>query len=159
MVSGSGVDGTGVRVDGTVWGSPHGFGRRVCHCSCGIVTHHEGLHARLHRFSAIPDSPGPSPHEGRYSQLILKQPRLLTLPTLATTSPARPESAKTASLPRDAPYSIQGHSKSGTGSAEQFLPRCSPLVSRPQYSLRLTLHPSRLLGRMLKQPVQQGRSE
>jgi len=36
--------------------------------------------------------------------------RLLTRPTPATTSPARPESAKTASSPRDAPYPMQGRS-------------------------------------------------
>ena len=34
--------------------------------------------------------------------------RLLTRPTLAATSPAHPESAKTASLPRDAPCPKQG---------------------------------------------------
>ena len=34
--------------------------------------------------------------------------RLLTRPTLAATSPARPESAETASLPRDAPCPKQG---------------------------------------------------
>jgi hypothetical protein len=36
--------------------------------------------------------------------------RLLTRPSLADTSPARPESAKTASSPRDAPCPKQGHS-------------------------------------------------
>ena len=35
---------------------------------------------------------------------------LLTLPTLADTSPARPESAKTASSPKDAPWPKQGRS-------------------------------------------------
>ena len=37
--------------------------------------------------------------------------RLHTRPTLATISPFRPESAKTASSPWDAPYPKQGHSK------------------------------------------------
>ena len=36
---------------------------------------------------------------------------LLTRPTLATISPSRPESAKTASSPWDAPYPKQGRSK------------------------------------------------
>jgi hypothetical protein len=40
---------------------------------------------------------------------MLKKARLLTRPTLAATSPARPESAKTASSPRDAPCPKQGH--------------------------------------------------
>src|SRR2546422_2546299 len=39
---------------------------------------------------------------------MLKKARLLTRPTLAATSPARPESAKTASSPRDAPCPKQG---------------------------------------------------
>ena len=37
--------------------------------------------------------------------------RLLTRPTLAATSPARPESAKTASSPKDAPCPKQGRSE------------------------------------------------
>ena len=37
--------------------------------------------------------------------------RLLTLPTLAAISPARPESAKTDSSPRDAPFPKQGRSE------------------------------------------------
>ena len=41
---------------------------------------------------------------------MLKKARLLTRPTLAATSPARPDSAKTASSPRDAPYPKQGRS-------------------------------------------------
>ena len=39
---------------------------------------------------------------------MLKKAGLLTRPTPAITSPARPESAKTASSPRDAPYPMQG---------------------------------------------------
>jgi len=39
----------------------------------------------------------------RTSGRMLKKARLLTRPTLAATSPARPESAKTASSPKDAP--------------------------------------------------------
>ena len=39
---------------------------------------------------------------------MLKKSRLLIRPTLAATSPARPEPAKTASLPKDAPYPMQG---------------------------------------------------
>ena len=35
---------------------------------------------------------------------MLKQAGFLTRPTLATTSPTLPESAKTASSPRDAPF-------------------------------------------------------
>ena len=42
---------------------------------------------------------------------MLKKARLLTHPTLAATSPARPESAKTASSPRDAPCPKQGRSE------------------------------------------------
>ena len=41
---------------------------------------------------------------------MLKKARLLTRPTPAVTSPARPESAKTASSPRDAPCPMQGRS-------------------------------------------------
>jgi hypothetical protein len=41
---------------------------------------------------------------------MLKKARLLTRPTLAATSPARPESAKTASSPRGATYPMQGRS-------------------------------------------------
>ena len=41
---------------------------------------------------------------------MLKQAELLTRPTLATISPARPESAKTASPPRNAPFPKQGRS-------------------------------------------------
>ena len=41
---------------------------------------------------------------------ILKKARLLTRPTPATISPSRPESAKTDSLPCDAPCPKQGHS-------------------------------------------------
>ncbi len=37
--------------------------------------------------------------------------RLLTRPTLATISPSRPESTKTASPPRDAPCPKQGRSE------------------------------------------------
>ena len=43
---------------------------------------------------------------------MLKKASLLTRPTLATTSPARPESAKTASSPWDALYPRQGPSNS-----------------------------------------------
>jgi hypothetical protein len=39
---------------------------------------------------------------------MLKKAGRLTRPTLAATSPARPESAKTASSPRDAPCPKQG---------------------------------------------------
>ena len=53
---------------------------------------------------------------------------LLTRPTLAVTSPARPESAKTVSLPRDTPCPRQGRSS----------------VADP----RFTFHASRLLGAM-----------
>ena len=41
---------------------------------------------------------------------MLKKAKLLTRPTLAATAPARPESAKTASSPRDAPCPKQGRS-------------------------------------------------
>ena len=54
--------------------------------------------------------PVPSQHSLR----MLKKARLLTRPTLAATAPARPESAKTASLPWDAPYSKQGRSECST---------------------------------------------
>ena len=49
---------------------------------------------------------------GRIPGRMLKTFRLLTRPTLAATSPARPESAKTASSPRDAPYPMQGRNSS-----------------------------------------------
>ena len=42
---------------------------------------------------------------------MLKKARLLTSPTLAVISPSRPKSAKTASLPRDAPCPKQGRSE------------------------------------------------
>ncbi len=42
---------------------------------------------------------------------MLKKARLLTRPTLAVISPARPESAKTDSSPWDAPYPMQGRSE------------------------------------------------
>ena len=42
---------------------------------------------------------------------MLKTARLLTRPTLATISPSRPESAKKASSPWDAPYPKQGRSE------------------------------------------------
>ena len=49
------------------------------------------------------------------SQLTLrrmfKKARLLTRPTLAATTPTRPESAKTASSPKDAPCPRQGRSE------------------------------------------------
>ncbi|TKS58004.1 MAG: hypothetical protein EWM73_03651 [Nitrospira sp.] len=48
---------------------------------------------------------------GRTLYRMLKKASLLTRPTLATTSPARPESAKTASPPKDAPCPKQGRSK------------------------------------------------
>ena len=54
------------------------------------------------------------PHLADGPSRMLKQARLLTRPTLATTSPARPESAKTASLPRDAPCPKQGRSEGGS---------------------------------------------
>ena len=41
---------------------------------------------------------------------MLKEAGLLTRPTLAVTSPARPKSAETASSPRDAPCPKQGRS-------------------------------------------------
>jgi len=41
---------------------------------------------------------------------MLKKTRLLTRPTLVVISPSRPESAKTASSPRDAPFPKQGRS-------------------------------------------------
>jgi hypothetical protein len=49
----------------------------------------------------------------RTSRRMLKKARLLTHPTLAVISPARPESAKTDSSPWDAPYSAQGRSERG----------------------------------------------
>jgi len=47
---------------------------------------------------------------------MLKMSRLLTRPTPAATLPARPESAKTAPSPRDAPFRWQGRSE-GRGEA------------------------------------------
>jgi hypothetical protein len=48
---------------------------------------------------------------GAHSRRMLNKARLLTCPALATTSPYRPESAKTASSPKDAPYPMQGCSE------------------------------------------------
>ena len=48
--------------------------------------------------------------KGKHFRRALKKARLLTLPTPAVISPARPESAKTASSPRDAPFRGQGRS-------------------------------------------------
>jgi len=45
---------------------------------------------------------------------MLKKARLLTRPTLAAISPDRPESAKTASSPRDALFHGQGHKRAIT---------------------------------------------
>ena len=42
---------------------------------------------------------------------MLKKARLFTRPTLATTSPSRPKSAKTASSPKDALFHGQGRSE------------------------------------------------
>jgi len=42
---------------------------------------------------------------------MLKKARLLTRPTLAVISPARPKSAQTDSSPWDAPYPKQGRSE------------------------------------------------
>ncbi len=54
---------------------------------------------------------------------MLKKARLLTRPTPAGTSPAHPESAKTASSPKDAPFRRQGRSSVAD-------PRFTPHVSR-----------------------------
>ena len=48
---------------------------------------------------------------GEHPRRMLKNARLLTRPTLAVISPSRPESAKTASSPRDAPCPKQGRSE------------------------------------------------
>jgi hypothetical protein len=48
---------------------------------------------------------------GQLSRRMLKKARLLTRPTLAVISPARPESAKTDSSPWDAPCPKQGRSE------------------------------------------------
>ena len=56
---------------------------------------------------------------------MLKKARLLTHPTLAATSPARPESAKIASSPKDAPYPMQGRN-----SAADLVSRFTPHGSR-----------------------------
>jgi hypothetical protein len=48
---------------------------------------------------------------GRTPRRMLKKAGLFTRPTLAATAPARPESAKTASSPRDAPCPKQGRSE------------------------------------------------
>ena len=49
----------------------------------------------------------------KHSCRMLKQAALLTRPTPANISPARPESAKTDSSPWDAPFPKQGRSSSG----------------------------------------------
>jgi hypothetical protein len=54
--------------------------------------------------------------------------RLLTRPTLAATSPARPEYAKTASSPRDAPCPKQGRAPQLT-----LVSRFTPHISRFQH--------------------------
>ena len=68
------------------------------------------------------------------SSRMLKKARLLTRPTLAATSPARPESAKTASSPKDAPCPKQGHSSATD-------PRFTFHASRfTVYGSRFTVH-------------------
>ena len=69
---------------------------------------------------------------------MLKKASLLTHPTLATISPSRPESAKTASSPWDAPYPKQGRSS----------------ASDP----RFTFHASRFLGADARTPLGMGAS-
>ena len=60
------------------------------------------------------DRPVAGPHQAVQgvcaSCKMLEKARLLTRPTPAPTSPARPESANTASSPRDAPFRGQGRS-------------------------------------------------
>ena len=51
---------------------------------------------------------------GENSHGLLKKDDLLTHPTPAATSPAHPESAKTASSPKDAPFPKQGRSERPT---------------------------------------------
>jgi len=53
---------------------------------------------------------------------MLKKARLLTRPTLAVISPSHPESAKTASSPRDAPCPKQGHSGKPSNSSYLSIP-------------------------------------
>ena len=51
----------------------------------------------------------------KYPRRLLKKANIITHPTLATISPARPESAKTASSPRDAPSPKRGRRRVETG--------------------------------------------
>ena len=79
---------------------------------------------------------------------MLKKASLLTRPTLVATSPARPESAKTASSPRDAPCPKQGHS---SADGPRFTFRTSRFTD-PGSEARTTLadffqHPARCRSR------------
>jgi hypothetical protein len=63
---------------------------------------------------------------------MLKNARLLTRPTLATISPSRSESAKTASLPRDAPSPKQGRSQlSLLYGVAGMIPTARVILTRP----------------------------
>ena len=68
-------------------------------------------------------------HNGRTPRKMLKMASLLTRPTTAVISPSRPESAKTASSPWDAPCSKQGLSSAAD-------PRFTPHGSRSLRAMR-----------------------
>ena len=86
---------------------------------------------------------------------MLKKGRLLTRPTLAVISPSRPESAKTDSLPWDAPYPKQGRSERSLlkgyswndPNCEQYStqPALSDLLTLPTPSCFAAVHPRRAL--------------
>jgi hypothetical protein len=63
---------------------------------------------------------------------MLKKARHLTRPTLAATSPAIPESAKTASLPEDAPFPKQGRTELSSIRDGWDDPNCARLPN-PQF--------------------------
>ena len=63
---------------------------------------------RENYFNTLELDDAPVLHNGRTVSQDAQKGDLLTRPTLAVTSPARPESAKTASSPRDAPCPKQG---------------------------------------------------
>jgi hypothetical protein len=65
------------------------------------------------------------------SRRMLNKTRLLTRTTLAVISPARPESAKTASSPRDAPCPKQGRSELSLSGVAGMIPTARNVLTRP----------------------------
>jgi len=68
---------------------------------------------------------------GEHSRRMLKKARLLTRPTPADISPSRPESAKTASSPWDAPCPKQGRSELPLKGVGGMIPTARNFLTRP----------------------------